>query len=194
MDVDGIFTYSDFPIDVDHLLPRDKAVSIPNANLAAAVRKALGLARRDRITQLDMLKLTSLEAERQQITDLTGIEYAKNLKFLTLGGNQIRDITSLTGLTQLKSLFLPDNQINDITPLAGLPHLTVLNLDSNQISDIRPFIGTKLRVLRINKNPILNTVLVQTLLQNSPKLELDMWEGILVLESPTPPVPLRCIG
>ena len=155
IDVDGNFVWREFPIDVTRLLPRGKVVSIPDANLKAVVQKTLELSRRDRITQLDMLQLTSLEAEKRQITDLTGLEHAKNLKLLILGANQIRDVTPLTGLTQLKTLILWENQITDLTPISGLPHLTHLNLSSNPIRDhatITEFV--RLRGLHLGGNQV----------------------------------------
>ncbi len=155
IDVDGNFMTRVFPIDVTGLLPRGKVVSIPDANLAAVVRKTLGLAPSARIRQLDMLKLTRLEAEKHQITDLTGLEHAKNLKFLNLGANQIRDLTPLEALTQLKNLWVWENQIRDITPLLGLPHLTELDLSRNLIDDITSLTGlTQLRKLSLGGNQI----------------------------------------
>ena len=155
IDVDGNFTAREFEIDVTDLVPRSRAVSIPDANLAAGVRETLELAPSVRIKQLDMLKLTSLQAEGHQITNLTGLEHAKNLKSLRLGANQIRDVTPLAGLTQLKFLELYQNQISDLTPLVGLRNLTDLNLVGNQISDIHPLIPlTQLRDLRLEANQI----------------------------------------
>ena len=174
MDVHGNFTWHEFPIDVTRLLPRGKVVAIPDPNLVAVVKETLELPLRTPITQLDMLKLTSIMAPERQITDLTGLEHAKNLKSLKLGENQIRDVTPLTGLTQLKFLALSENQISDIRPLAGLLHLTDLNLVSNQISDIRPLIGlTQLKFLKLADNPILDTGSLQSLYENNPDLISD---------------------
>ena len=174
MDVQGNSIWRNFPIDVPRLLPRGEIMSIPDANLETVVKETLELPLKAPITQLDMLKLTSLTAPERQITDLTGLEHAKNLKFLVLGGNQIRDVTPLTGLTQLKILELWRNQIRDITPLAGLPHLTDLNLVSNQISHIRPLSGlTQLKFLMFAGNPILDTASLQSLYENNPDLLSD---------------------
>ena len=160
-------------IGIAHL-PRGQGVSIPDVNLAAVIRETLELRPRDRITQLDMLQLISLEAEQHQITDLTGLEHAKNLRSLKLGENQIRDITPLSKLTQLKFLELWQNQIRDITPIVELPHLVELNLVNNQISDIRPLIElTQLKFLKFDNNPILDTMPLQTLRQNNPDLLSD---------------------
>ena len=94
VDVYGNVTEQRQPIDITALLPPE-VVSIPDANLAAVVREALDLTPGDAISQLDMLRLGWLEATSHQITDLTGLEYAVNLKGLNLGDNQISDITPL---------------------------------------------------------------------------------------------------
>ena len=57
-----------------------QVVEMPDSNLRRAVREALNLPAGAPITQADMLRLEALPAERQGITDLTGIEYALNLE------------------------------------------------------------------------------------------------------------------
>ena len=155
MDVHGNFTWQDFPIDMTRLLPRGTHVSIPDANLAAVIRETLALAPNARLTQLDMLKLTTLEAPERQIADLTGLEQAVQLKSLHLSGNRIREIAPLVALKQLKSLFLDGNQVENIARLVELPHLTTLFLSNNPIRDITP-IGalTQLRGLSLGGDSI----------------------------------------
>ena len=153
IDVLGNFTSREFPIDVTSVLPPATSVSIPDSNLAAAVRETLNLSPRDAITQLDMLRLTRLNASEREIKDITGLEHATNLNVLSLEHNQIRDITPLAGLTQLSSLDLAVNMISDISPLTALTQLRFLSLYSdyllsNKISDITPLAElTQLRVL-----------------------------------------------
>ena len=111
---------------------------IPDARLAAAVRKASGLAPNARITKQHMQKLRTLEATDRQIKDLTGLEYATKLKTLRLWDNQIRDVSPLAGLTNLTGLYLNGNQISDFTPIAGLTKLRALGIGQNtpKIRDI----------------------------------------------------------
>ena len=146
IDAQGTMVWSEiYPIDVLSLLPPPEVISIPDPNLAAVVRETLGLAPNSTITQLDMLRLTRLEKKsdnrrtlEHQIKDLTGLEYAKLLKYLRLPGNQIQDITPLTGLTQLEYLDLWANQISDVRPLAGLVNLRHLGLQDNPVNDREP--------------------------------------------------------
>ena len=154
VDVYGNVTEKRFSIDITSLHP-PKVVSIPDANLAAVVREALDLTPADAISQLDMLRLGELEASRRQITDLTGLEHAVNLKGLSLGENQIRDITPLAGSTILESLDLRSNNISDLSPLAKFTNLSDLWLNDNNISDLSPLAKlTNLIALWLNDNNI----------------------------------------
>ena len=155
IDGHGYFTRERIEIDIASLLPQGKVVSIPDANLAAAIRETLGLRPRSAITQRDMLRLTRLEAPKRQITNLTGLEHAVHLRYLDLWENQIRDITPLTGLTRLKRINIWNNQISSIPSLAGLTDLTDLDISSNSINDITPFAElTQLKGLSLGGNDI----------------------------------------
>ena len=138
--VDGVGNYSweFYPINMSALLPRPRTVSIPDVNLATAVRGVLGLRRFRNITQLDLLKLTGLSAENLEIKNLTGLEHAKNLKYLFLSHNQIKDIAILEELPNLAVLSLSFNQIRDFTPIAGLTRLVELDISENPAHDIKP--------------------------------------------------------
>ena len=70
------------------------------------MRKAFSLPPEEPITQQLMLELTNLSAPRAQISDLTGLEHARNLMNLNLDRNQISDIGPLAGLTELEILSL----------------------------------------------------------------------------------------
>ena len=97
------------------------AVTIPDINLANAVRKALDLGPTDPIPQKELEELEQLIASQKSISDLTGLEEATGLMTLTLSGNQISDITPIAFLPHLTELNLTRNQISDLTPLAFLP-------------------------------------------------------------------------
>ena len=137
-----------------------QVVEISDPNLRKAVRAALNLPDEIPLTQQEMLRLTKLEAAERGIADLTGLEYAANIRSLRLHLNPIADISPLIHLTKLegvnlwgcdianlrplgnlknlRGLFLGHNQISDISSLAELTNLTRLHLQSNQIVDLRP--------------------------------------------------------
>lgn len=161
-------------------------VRMPDANLEATMRKALGLDPSTPITQRAMQGLTTLSAGESQITNLTGLEHATGLEQLSLWDNQIQDVSPLAGLTQLQQLHLQSNQITDITPLAGLTQLQQLHLWGNQIRDIRVLAGlTKLESLWLQGNPIEDKSPLHTLIKRNPNLELDIDATQL------PPVPVE---
>ena len=124
-------------------------VEIPDPNLERAIREALTLPDATPITQLAMWRLDKLTAIESQIENITGLEYAINLKSLALPVNNIQDITPLAGLVNLQSLRLRDNPIEDLSPIANLTKLTYLNLVSVHITDLTPLSNlTELRELQ----------------------------------------------
>ena len=168
IDVHGNFTWDlqKFPINVPSLLPQAKVVSIPDANLAAAVRRTLRLSSNQAITTHSMLNLLGLDVPNSGITDLTGLEHAHNLRYLNLGGvyiegkgnvnsNKVSDLSPLRGLTALTDLNLSTMALTDISALAELKQLTWLWLDNNNISDVSALAGLKqLTLLHLDNNNI----------------------------------------
>ncbi len=143
---------------------------IPDANLRAAIKIAMGKASDAPITGFEMGFLSELEAPNSNIRDLTGLELATGLTNLDLGtefvsrvgyvnSNHISDFSLLSGLTNLERLDLGGNSISDLSALSGaisgLPNLERLILDTNSISDVSAISGfTRLRVLLLYNNNI----------------------------------------
>ena len=151
-----------------------QVVEIPDHNLQAAVRHALG---DENPTEIRMRQLTILEAGNQGIIDLSGLEHATNLTRLILHGNPISDLTPISNLTKmehldiaicsisdltalsnlvnLKYLYAQINLIADVGPLSRLTNLVLLQLDSNRVRDVTPLAGlTNLVDLSLSKNRI----------------------------------------
>ncbi len=150
---------------------------MPDPILRKAVRQRLELDVDTPLTKADMLRLGVLDRVKitEEISDLTGLEYAvrldslllpkhhvqdlrpianlTQLRFLSFGGGPISDITPLAGLVNLETLTLWYNQIVDISPLANLINLKQLRLSHNQIEDFSPLAGlVNLKVLKIDHN------------------------------------------
>ena len=87
-------------------LPSIAKVDIPDPNLRVAIEQALGIASGGTITDRGMAALTTLKARDSNISNLTGLEYAANLKQLDLSRNSISDISAVAGLTNLTILDL----------------------------------------------------------------------------------------
>jgi hypothetical protein len=135
------FAFGTYPLQETIVQVQECQVTLPDPNLKAAVREALGLSEGTAITCEQAESLVELTANNRGIVSLSGLEFFSNLTSLELEFQSIRDITPIEGLTQLTFLLLGGNSISDITPLAGLTELTRLDLGSNFISDISPLIA-----------------------------------------------------
>ena len=141
-------------VALPELIP-NPATWMPDANLRAAVRSALGIASNENFSKDDLSTLTSLRAVQAQITNLTGLEYATNLTSLAAWQNQISSLTPLENLTTLTDVRLGNNDISDVTPLDGLTSLTHLGLQRNDITNVVPLATlVNLTWLRLAGNPI----------------------------------------
>jgi Leucine-rich repeat (LRR) protein len=104
-----------------------------------------------------MTNLTTLELNRNQISDLTPISGLSRLTWLKLEGNQISDLTPLTDLSRLRNLSLGNNLFNDITPLSNLTSLRDLSLTNNSIINLSPLSGlTSLTELYVSNTQVSN--------------------------------------
>ena len=157
-----------------HQVVTAQTVHIPDAGLRAALESALGKEAGASITQVDMAGLKTLEAVRFNISNLTGLESATNLKKLDLEGNSISDISPLKDLENLTKLRLGKNRrISNVSPLKDLENLTFLDLDGNQISDISPLKDLKnLTWIDLDGNQISNVSPLKDL-ENLEFLDID---------------------
>ena len=182
-----------------------QVVDIPDPNLRAAIREFLNLPADTPITQAEMLRLTKLEADKRGVSDLTGLEFATELRSLEIHDNDVIDLTPIAGLRKLeylsmwgfylsdlsplanlvalRELHAPGCQIADISPLANLKQLTILNLRNNRIVDVRPLAGlTNLKALDIEGNLIVD---------HSPLDSLSLREFVYDQFCEMPPLPLE---
>ncbi len=83
----------------DYVTP---VVYMPDANLHAVIRDALGKSRFAPITTTDMASLTTLDASNRNIRDLTGLEFATNLTELNLVDNWLSSLSINTHIPALQ--------------------------------------------------------------------------------------------
>ena len=134
-------------------------VWMPDPVLCTVIRGELGLLPEVPLTKEKMLRLDYLDGYDKGILDITGLEFAANLRELHLGRNPITDLRPLANLTKLKVLHIGDVSLQianlELHPLTNLTNLERLILHRNGILDITPLSGlTKLRTLSIEGNPI----------------------------------------
>ena len=119
-------------------------VHIPDLVLRAAIAEKLGKSPNAPITAEEMKKVTELNVQNrgnQGIRDLTGLQFATNLRTINFSDNEISDLSPLAGLINLRELWLHDNPLLDISPVRSLANLTHLEVDTNELSDISPVRG-----------------------------------------------------
>ena len=143
-------------------------VHIPDPILRAAIAETLGKNPNAPITVEEMEELVRLNlgdhARSRGIRDLTGLEFATNLRLLHLwyfhefndlspiaglislesiifGSPNISDLSPLAGLINLKKLHMNDSKVSDLSPLAGLIKLEWIHFDPSNISDLSPLVG-----------------------------------------------------
>ena len=118
-------------------------VTIPDANLRAAIETLLSKASGATITEAEMAGITPRIFVTTAVRNLTGLEYATGFRELTLkrlytsSASSDLDLTPLQNLTQLTYLDL-SGHVEDLSPLRGLTALTNLILSNNRIVDISP--------------------------------------------------------
>ena len=96
---------------------KQNVVTIPDENLKALLNEKLNKSSDSDITQAQLESITRLYAQKRNIKDLTGLEHAVNLTYLSIWKNEISDLTPLQNLTKLTFLDLSQNQISDLSPL-----------------------------------------------------------------------------
>ena len=168
-------------------------VHIPDPNLRAVVRESLDLPNGAPITRDAMLQLIKLRPGSRGIENLSGVEFAKNLRELSIWGNPITDLSPIAGLTKLKLLYMWGTPISDITPLANLANLINLRLNYCNVADISPVAHLlKLEKLSLAGNgitdvgPLANLTQLRLLnLENNGIVDVRPLAGLRRLESLT---------
>ena len=163
---------------------------MPDPNLRQVVQEALELPDEIPLTQIEVQRLTRLDAYQKEITDLSGIEYAANLTWLSFAENQVRDLSPLAELFHLETLYLWGNPISNLSPLGNLANLKILDLGGCQISDIQPLADLRnLESLRLHYNqildvtPLINLTRLNELWLNANQIvDISPLENLIILQ------------
>ena len=121
-------------------------VHIPDPILRAAIAETLGKNPNAPITVEEMEELVRLNlgdhARSRGIRDLTGLEFATNLRLLHLWYfHEFNDFSPIAGLISLESIIFGSPNISDLSPLAGLINLKKLHMNDSKVSDLSPLAG-----------------------------------------------------
>ena len=114
-------------------------VYFPDPNLRAVIENYLGKTQGAPITKTEMESLRKeIRAENKNISDISGLECAINLRTLKLDGNNISDIEPLAHLVNLRELEMHGSPVSDLSPIARLTQLKFIAFSGWQLSDISP--------------------------------------------------------
>lgn len=125
-------------------------VEFPDAKLLAQVKLALGLADDEEVTTINILDLDTLNIDAgtdltgaiSEISDLTGLGEATNLKYLHMGNTGVADLSPISGLRNIEYFRINNTPVTDLSPLSGYTSITYFNANSTTgITDISPLAG-----------------------------------------------------
>ena len=123
------------PAETRQELIPGRLIEIPDPNLRAVLEETLGT---KTIRPTTMAKLTTLKTSNRGIRNLTGLEFAINLKELWISRNPISDLSPLSGCTNLVGLGAWNVPVSDLSPLASLKKLRWLEFVDGSISNLSP--------------------------------------------------------
>lgn len=109
-------------------------IQIPDAGLNEAIHTALQKPPGP-LTEADLLTLTTLSAGNRNITNLHGLEAARNLAVLDLDNNSLTNFPISGALTNLSILDLFGNDLNRFELSNALPKLTILDVAFNSLAE-----------------------------------------------------------
>jgi Leucine-rich repeat (LRR) protein len=126
-------------------LPANDVVTISDSELNNVVRALLGIESENDVTTLYMTGLDTLNISGiPAISDLTGMEYAVNVKYLRFGETSVTDISPIGELENVEYLRFNDTDITDISPISDYTSLTYVNANTVPgITDISPLAGNE---------------------------------------------------
>ena len=130
-------------------------VHIPDPNLRAVLTEVLGISTGAPITAEEMATLQTLQARNKNISDLTGLEFAKNLTVLNIRDNPLSDLSPLMGLAKLHYIHFQNTEVSDLSPLASLTKLREIQFRDTEVADLSPLSGlSNLEVINASETRI----------------------------------------
>jgi len=147
---------------------------MPDKNLQLIIANKLGTTD---FSQDDMLSIEDLSIDNLEITDLSGLSYAKNLKVLSITNTDLSATKNLADIAKIETLtdFIATNDnLSNISVFNSteMPSLTNLDLSYNSFTSLDSFKGINLPVLNkvnISNNKFENVDAYDSV--NIPKLE-----------------------
>ncbi|WP_299220503.1 hypothetical protein [uncultured Aquimarina sp.] len=165
-------------------IAQNEKVTIPDFYLENAIRNHFDKPTGE-ITKTAMESLTRLVLVNRGISNLKGLEHAKNLTYLRLDNNKRSDLTPLTNLTKLENLNLNGNKIHSIVPLSKKNNLRWVILENNEVDNLWPLYNLEsLTDVMLFNNPLQassdlanqNDIVVEKIKSNGSNIVFDAVE------------------
>jgi uncharacterized repeat protein (TIGR01451 family) len=140
-----------------------QTINIPDANFKSdLIARGVDTNKDGEIQESEALAITYLDVSEDiqnynsadDIRDLTGIEYFKNLTYLDFSRNQVASLNTIN-LTKLTKLFCRSNNLTDLD-VSKLLKLTELDCYSNKLTNLDVSILTNITSLNYASNNITN--------------------------------------
>lgn len=109
----------------------DEIVVFEDKNLEKTVRNTIAKSTGN-IYKSDVLKITKLQADFENIECLNGIENLSNIEELDITGNPIDNISELKSLEKLKRIDANSCRIKNISPVSSLISLEYLDIGNSK--------------------------------------------------------------
>ncbi|ENZ6560316.1 leucine-rich repeat domain-containing protein, partial [Enterococcus faecium] len=127
-------------------------VEIPDPVLFEALKNVTERPFADKLTKADLEKITKLDISdnkgitgalvKEQIYDLTGLEYATNLSEISINNQKnLQNINTLRNLPNLTTIYAQSTSISDLSAVEDMPALSLLSLSGTPIADFSPILN-----------------------------------------------------
>lgn len=114
-----------------------KVVYIPDESLQTILMEWLGKDSTPVYSE-ELKDMTTFHNENSNLTDLTGLQYAEDLRFLHIFNNEIETLNPISELSKLEAIYAAANEIVNLDLAEKLTNLKILNLTGNEISTLTP--------------------------------------------------------
>lgn len=153
-----VFSSDDIEIDLKFcnsaIDPNDFVITFEDINFENAVRARVGKPELP-ILKSDVEKITLLNINSKNVSNLSGIQYFTNLNALYMNSNQISNLNLISNLEKLKTIEFKFNNVSNLTPLQSLIKIEWMQLTDNNVSDISYISNlTSIKNLGLSKNQI----------------------------------------
>lgn len=148
----------------------NQKIKIHDKNLSKAIRKAIGIKYRITMAISEIEQITKLVL--YDIEDLTGLEYAVNLKELIIYENSIKDFSVISKLINLRKVHINLSSEFDMSIISKLLHLREIFLNWRYV---KRFITPNQNKTKLSYTSLLNRVFEVNRFTNKQKLLVEKY-------------------